>query len=218
MQQVTQIVFILITSIIFFLPPSATGQDKTYYTALKAGAYFPSGDLDDDFDFDTGFNGEIQFGNHFMRNLALEWGIGYFESESRESGNFTDPILGTISGSADLDLWAIPVTLTPKGYFFLENLELYAGVGIGVYFVNLAIDASGTISGPLGTTMGSISEDDDDTIIGGHVLTGANYFIASNIFIGVIGKYIFTEEAEFFNIEFANLNGFIVTGNIGFRY
>ena len=225
MKRLISTIFTLLFPMFFFLPFSALGQDKPKtwiyghnYIAAKAGAYFPTGDLDD-LDFDTGFNGEIVYGYRFNPNFALEGGVGYFQSNSEVSGTITDPVIGTVTGTVDMDLWTVPVTVTAKGIYPIDNVELFAGAGIGLYFVNLDLDASGTISGgALGTISGTISTDDDDTIFGGHILAGANVNITPNVFIGIEGKYIITDEAEFFGVKFSELDGFILTGNIGIRF
>ncbi len=218
MKRIISIIFVLLISMIFFSPLSVLGQDEKHYVVPKLGVYIPTGDLDDA-GFDTGFNGEIVYGYRLSPYFALEGGVGYFQSDAKVSGSFTDPVLGTVSGSAELDLWAIPVTLTAKGIYPLGNVEFFAGGGVGVYFVNLDLKASGMISGgALGTISGSVSGDDDDTIFGGHIVFGIDFNISPNMVYGIEGKYLITDDAEFFGAKFSELNGLIATLKIGIKF
>ena len=181
------------------------------YVTLKGGIYSP--ESDDLEDFDTGFNVEIAFGHYFHKNFALELGIAYFETEASFSG--FNPILGNWSEKDEIT--AIPVTLTAKGIYPTEHVELFAGAGIGAYFVNGESDISTS-------AFGSFSFDDNDTVFGFHLSLGGNFNITENIFLGIEGKYLWAE-AEFEESVFgvpieldADLEGFIVTGNIGFRF
>jgi len=199
--------------LILFFPFAAMGgavENPNYFT-LKAGIYSPqSDDLED---FDTGFNGEISYGRYFHPNFALELGIGYFETEGTSSGFY--PILG---GWREKDeITAIPLTLTAKGIYPTQYVDLFGGVGIGLYFASGEADLSTTALGPL-------SFDDDDTVFGFHLGLGANFNITERLFVGVEGKYLWAE-AEFEDTVFgipveldADLEGFTVTGNVGFRF
>ena len=197
-----------------FLPFSAVGQDNLNYFALKGGIYSPTGDLDD-FNFDTAFNGEIAYGRYFNPNFALEIGAGYFKSDASLSG--VDPIFGG-SYREDDEIRVIPFILSGKGIYPSGNFELYGEIGIGIYLANF----EGVLTH---TVLGTLRVDDDDTVFGVNLGVGANYNITEKIFIGVEGKYILTTDAEFqgaalgipFKIE-SDLNGFIFTGNLGFRF
>ena len=194
---------------IFLLPFSATAADKANYFSVKAGIYSP--ESDDLEDFDTGFTGEIAIGHYLNPNFALELGVGYFKTEA--SFREIDPTLG--SYREDDEITAVPVTLTAKGIYPVDSLELFGEAGVGVYFASGEADASWTGSGG-----GSLDIDEDDTAFGFHLGIGANYNITQNVFIGVEGRYIWAKaEFEAYGIELdADLDGFIVTGNLGFRF
>ncbi len=206
-------ILVLSITFIFFSSFSAMGQEKPSYITIKAGIYTPTDDLDDA-DFDTGFNGEISFGHYFSPNFALEAGVGYFETDASFSGYI--PFVGF--ASEDDEVTAIPITLTGKGVYPGEGFELYLGAGVGVYFANFEADAS--VSG-----LGSFSFEDDDTVFGFHFLLGANFNLTEVVFLGVEWKYILTEEGKakdtFLGVPVtleANLNGYTITGNLGFRF
>ena len=194
------------------IPPVISPRDleNPNYVTLKGGIYSPqSDDLED---FDTGFNGEISYGRYFHRNFALELGVGYFETEATFSG--FDPILGIVEEEDQIT--AIPLTLTAKGTYPTKYVEPYALAGIGLYLVSAESDLSIGIF--------EFSFDDDDTVFGFHLGLGANFNITERLFVGVEGKYLWAE-AEFKDsilgipVELdADLEGFTVTGNVGFRF
>jgi opacity protein-like surface antigen len=188
------------------------GQEKPSYVTIKAGIYSPDGDLGDD--FDTDFNGEVTYGRYLNPNFALEGGIGYFQTEGSDSD------VSALLGSYDVDgeVTVIPITLTAKGIYPGETFELYGGAGIGVYFADFEIDYTTTLQG-------NLTFEDDDTVFGVHILAGVNVDLTDEIFIGVEGKYIWTEEAKLSDTDAGfvyegdgDLNGYMVTANIGFRF
>ena len=183
---------------------------KLNYLTLKVGIYEP--ETDDLDEFDTGFNGEISIGHYFNPNLAIEFGVGYFETDANEvirAYGYTFPI--------DFDIDVIPITLTFKGIVPFEQGEIFAGLGVGGYYVDAELDVE-----VLGS---SINLEDEDFIFGFHVVLGAQFDITETVFMGVEGKYFLTDDAELednyagipFEVE-GELDGFTVTANLGFRF
>lgn len=205
---------ILVIIITFVLPFPSLGQETSNYFAAKAGIYSPTGDLDD-FNFDTAFNGEVAYGRYLNPNFALEIGVGYFKSDASISG--VDPIFGGSYTEED-EIKVIPFIVSGKGIYPSGNFELYGEIGIGIYLA----DFEGVVTH---TVLGTVRVDDDDTVFGVNLGVGVNYNITKKVFIGVEGKYILTTDAEFqgtvlgvpFKVE-SDLNGFILTGNLGFRF
>lgn len=188
------------------------------YITLKSGAFFPTGDLDDD-DFDDGFNGAVAFGHRFNRYFALEGEAGYFQTDTKDRGTVSSSGL-TFTGRAVSDLFSIPLRITALGVLPLaeDRFELFGGVGFGVYITHLDLKLDGNVTGPGGSVSGTVSDDDTDVHVGGHFLAGANYNLSHNLFVGVEGRYQITDEAELFGVDAFDLNGFTVTGNLGFRF
>jgi outer membrane protein W len=202
------ITIIALVLIFLLLPLVANAQELENYFVGKFGVYLPKDDLDD-LDFDTGLSGEIAFGHYFFKNFALEVGVGYFRSES--SGNWSG---GGIAVAWEAYVDVIPLTLTAKGILPVGPVELYAGAGGGVYFADYS--ETGTLT--IGTTTYSYSFSGEDTAFGGHILSGVNFDVASNVFLGIEGKYIFTDDFKISGVDIASLNGYMVTGNIGYRF
>jgi opacity protein-like surface antigen len=196
-----------ITVMLFLISFPALGAEKANYFAVKAGIYSP--ESDDLEDFDTGFNGELAIGRYFHPDLALELGVGYFETEATFQGSL--PIVGDYREEVEISV--IPVTLSAKGIYPINSVELFGEIGIGVYFSNG--ESNITFTG-----LGNIYIDDDDTPFGFQLGLGGNFNITQNVFLGLEGEYLWAgAEFEGYGIKLdADLDGFIVTGNLGFRF
>jgi opacity protein-like surface antigen len=180
---------------VLFLATASFAASLPNYFVVKAGIFEPQGDDIDD--FDTGFNGEIAFGRYITPNIALELGLGYFQTDGPD---FFDPTLGTVSTELD----AVNVKLSGRALFPIGKFEPFVEVGVGVYFVDLEIAVLGlTIS-------------DDDTAFGFHLGLGANFNVTPNVFLGVEGRYIFLEP-KFSGIDVES-DGITVTANLGYRF
>jgi len=200
--------FCAVVTVMLFSGPAAEAQTSNY-AVLKAGAYFPnSGDLNG---FNTGFNGEVAFGHYFNKNFAGELGLGYFQS----SGN------GSASGSgytatANGDIYSVPLTIALKAIYPMEKWEFYALGGTGAYYCNASVN--GSITRGIFTFVGSESK--NTVTWGGFLGAGANVNIDQNWFIGLEGKYLWAKPQFTFvgqNID-VSFDGWIVTGNLGFRF
>lgn len=185
-------VFILSSLLVFTLPLAAWGDDKPNYISARAGFYFYSGDVGEKTNLDEAFIGEIAYGRRFHPNFALEGGIGYIHDGHR-SEHRSD------------DLRGYPLTLTAIGIYPLENVDLFAGGGIGVYFMSF----DGQVN--------NVNAHGKDTVFGGHLLLGANLDVWSPVFVGIEGKYLFLEQAQFDGQEL-DLDGFTVMAKFGFRF
>jgi len=184
---------------------------KPNYVTLKGGIYSPqSDDLDD---FETGFNGEISVGHYFHPNFALELAVGYFETEDSVSGFI--PILGNFTEKDEIT--AVPVTLAAKGIYPMGSAELFAAGGIGVYYIEGETDISTS-------ALGRFAFDGDDAVFGFHLGLGGHMNIAENLFLGIEGKYLWAEtefEGSLSGVPIelnADLEGFMVTANLGLRF
>jgi len=195
-------------------PPSAQPAEKRSadvlipnYVVAKAGAYFPQENWDVldlgyfEYSLDTGFNGELAYGHYFNRNWALELGVGYFYT----SGD--DVLGGVVSSKSSMDV--MPLTVAIKGIIPVDKFEIYGLGGIGAYFVWADEKVNG------------IRFNDDDIVFGGFLGAGVNYNITPTAFIGLEGKYLWTDKASFsdglLNTK-QKLDGWIATFNLGFRF
>lgn len=200
MKKFKTIFAISVIAFILSLSLNSFAEDKKGgYILIKPSAFIPTNDLDHK-GFDTSFSGEVVVGSYYSRNVALEAGIGYFQTETSTSGTgFTE----------EDDMWVIPVTINFKGVIPFRGGEINAGAGPGVYFANLKAKGSNVFTG-------TFSNDAHAVAFGGHVLAGGNIDITRNVFIGVEGKYIFTTGADLLGSKI-KLNGFIASGVLGYR-
>ena len=203
MRRVGSVAVLLVASCVGLTPLTAFGANPPNYFVLKGGVYAPESEFILDRSPDKGFNGEVAFGHYFLPFLAIELGVGYFES----TGDWTDPQF-----SGEVDIWAIPVTLNLKGVLPLGNLELYGLAGIGYYFTDAEVVLA---------TVGTSS--DSDGVFGFQLGGGASFNITKSIFIGAEVKYFWLEpEFELQGIPpdqgEINFDGWLATGNLGFRF
>ncbi len=170
------------------------------YVVAKLGAYFPtSNDLSG---YNTGFSGEFAFGHYFNPYIAVELGVGYFQTE----GDVTVSVPGSKYRSNE-KIEVTPLTASLK-FILPVNIyvEPYIIGGIGAYFVHDHIDASGF--------HGDLS--DDETAFGAHIGGGINFNIAPNFFIGAECKYVWVEPSLYGTD--VDLSGVRVMGNFGVRF
>lgn len=198
------VLLLCVAALMFFVFSDALAADN--YFVVKAGMYSPqSGDLDE---FDKGFNGEIAYGRYFNKNIAAEIGLGYFHTDASESGTEYGLHFDT---EADVDV--IPLTVALKAIAPIGRAELYALGGLGIYFTKGEIKENMSGAEPY-------SVDDTDAAFGGFLGAGLSFNITDQVFIGVEGKYHFVEaDWEFEGESVTNkLDGWTVTGNLGFRF
>ncbi len=185
----------------------ATGAEYQNYVVGKMGVYSPqSNDLES---YDNGFNGEIALGHYFNRNLAGEVGLGYFGTGGTFYGyNGYD---GYFSDDVSIDV--VPMTASLKAILPLNSqVELYGIGGIGLYFVNANIDTSSQYRGHYSTS-------DDDATLGAHLGGGITINMDKRLFLGAEAKYLWANANFNGNLQGdVDLDGFIFTANIGYRF
>jgi len=197
----TQISLFLILAVILvgIAPSAALAEKPSSYLLLKGGYYNPSKSFDlDNVHFSTkdGYVLEGAIGHYFLPFLAVEVGGGYLRSK-------TDVTPAT----ADAKLKVVPVVATGKLLLPAGPIEPYAEFGVGLYIVDL--DISG--NGDTGTFSGSTK-----TAFGYHAGGGVNINLGPVVFLGAEGRYLWVERS-YGGVDI-NLDGFTVTGDIGFRF
>ena len=190
--------FLVLAVILMGISPSAAlAEGPPNYIVLKGGLYSPSDDFDIDtthFNRDDGFVAEIAAGHYFLPMFATELGVGYFESKSTPA-----------VPSGEVKFKVVPVTLTGKVLLPLGPVEPYGEFGIGGYITEA--DVSGTIGNFSGSTKG---------VFGLHAGAGVNVNLTQTTFIGAEGRYLWAKPS--FGGQDIKLDGFTVTGNLGFRF
>jgi opacity protein-like surface antigen len=194
---------VLAVVLIGIAPPASLAENPANYVALKAGIYSPSASFDlNNFnggtptrlDSKTGFAGEIAVGHYFLPILAIELGAGYFESKGSPAAQ-----------PGETKLRVVPVIATGKAFLPLGPIEPYGEFGIGAYITEL------DVNGNLGSFTGSTK-----VTYGLHAGAGVNFNITQIVFLGVEGRYLWAKPS--FGGQDIKLNGFTVTGDLGFRF
>jgi len=200
-------IFMVVLVLILLIPINIFAQSP-FYIAFKPGIYSPqSSDLDG---FDTGFNGDFVFGFRLNPNIAVELGIGYFNTEGEKT------VTGATYGGRknfDLDVWSFTFTL--KAILPYKKWEFFGFGGGGAYSVSRPYDVENYYHHYYYDDY----DDDYDLVLGGYLGAGIHYNIAPKIFLGVEGKYLWTEQAKFEYLEERfRMDGIIATAVIGFRF
>ena len=199
--------------VLAFLIPIDVFAQSPIYIAFKPGIYSPqSGDLDG---FDNGFSGEVAFGYRLNPNIAAEIGFGFFNTEGEKT------VGGATYVGREFNIDVYPVTFTLKAILPYKKWEFYGLGGAGVYIV----------SRPYGDDYyhdHHHHHDHDyeyDAIFGGYLGAGINYNITPRIFVGVEGKYLWTDKVKLEYGEFGaplevefRMDGIIATAVIGIRF
>ena len=194
---------VLAIALVGAISPAFAAESPENYLAIKAGVYSPSDSNDlNDFnggsttrlDSKTGFAGEIAAGHYFLPNVALEVGAGYFQSEGSAAAQ-----------PGETKLKVVPVTATGKVLIPIGMFEPYGLFGIGAYFTELDVNGNtGNFSGSSEITYGL------------HAGAGVNLNFTKDMFVGLEGKYLWAKPS--FGGQDINLDGFITTANLGFRF
>lgn len=194
---------VLAASLAGIITPAFAVEKPANYMALKVGVYSPSDSYDlNDFnggqttrlDSKTGFAGELAVGHYFLPMLAVEAGAGYFQSEGSAEAQ-----------PGETKLKVVPVTATGKILIPIGIFEPYGLFGIGAYFTDLEV------SGNTGNFSGS-----SEITYGLHAGGGVNLNFGNEMFVGLEAKYLWAKPS--FGGQDINLDGFITTANLGFRF
>lgn len=188
---------VLAIALIAISIPATAADRPANYLVFKGGLYSPSQDFDFDtvhFERDDGFVAELAMGHYFMPIFATELGVGYFESKATPA---------VPPGESKFKV--VPVTLTGKLLLPIGPIEPYGEFGIGGYITDFEV--SGTPGNFSGSTKG---------VFGLHAGGGLNIDVAPNIFLGAEGRYLWAKPS--FGGQDIKLDGFTVTGNVGFRF
>ncbi|PKN12375.1 MAG: hypothetical protein CVU69_07780 [Deltaproteobacteria bacterium HGW-Deltaproteobacteria-4] len=202
MKKTTVLLLVLAGALIGFTPQAKAAAGEGNYLALKGGIYSPSSSYDlDNFnagdrehiDSKSGFAGEVAVGHYILPILAVEFGVGYFESEG-----------SPLASPGETKLTVVPLLATGKILLPLGWIEPYGLFGIGAYISDLDVnDNSGDVEGSTEITYGL------------HAGAGVNFNLQDNLFVGLEGKYLWAEPS--FGGQHIELDGFVTTAAIGFR-
>lgn len=191
---------VLAVVLIGIAPSVSLAEGSSDYTVLKYGIYSPSStyDLENiNVHTKTGFDAEIAFGHYVLPMLALELGVGYFESKGSPAAQ-----------PGETKLKVVPILLTAKVFLPLMLIEPYGEFGIGYYITKFEVSG---LSGSLANV-----SSDRKGVVGLHTGAGVNVNITPIVFVGAEGRYLWAKPS--FGGQDIKLDGFTVTADLGFRY
>ncbi len=199
MKTLSALFLILAVALIGMAPSAALADKPSSYLVLKGGAYSPSNSFDlDNVHFNTkaGYVLEGALGHYFLPFLAVEVGGGYLESKTDAS-----------VPSANAKLKVVPVVATGKLLLPAGPIEPYAEFGVGLYIVDLDISGNGATGNFSGST---------NSAFGYHAGGGVNIDLGPVVFLGAEGRYLWIKRS--YGPVDIKLDGFTVTGDLGFRF
>jgi opacity protein-like surface antigen len=169
---------------------------KKGYFALKVGRFNPNTDYGSTTsglkNFDSDMNYEVAFGSRGSKYFAFDLGLGYYTSPGKKS---------SVSKVSVYD-----ATVSAIGILPISSVDLFAGIGAGVYYANLKDSINDTTSGAFGYQF----------------LGGADINITNSIAIGGEVKYSSAKpEYEIVGTGSKlklNVGGTTYSGVIKFRY
>ena len=187
---------------------------RNNYGLVKVGMFQPSGDMDDA-NYDNGGDLSLVYGRYLNRYLVLEAGFDVFGSDQKTIYGY-NPRVGDYR--QDNSLVAVAGLVTLKGEMPVGPVDLFGGIGGGIYSVTLSSDIDSS-------RYYDISTDDSDGVFGMHVVAGANFNINDRFFVGVEGKYRWTGDVDIHDtvasipVDYkGDLSGYAVTFNAGLRF
>lgn len=166
------------------------------YIALKVGRFNPNADYGATNDrlnnFDSDMNYEVAFGSRKSKHFAFDFGFGYYSASGKNV-----PVNKTSFYDA---------TVTAIGILPISSVDLFAGIGAGVYFAKLKAPCF----------------EGNYLAIGYQFLGGVDINITKNIAIGGEVKYSQAKPEytmiQSGSIELINIVGTTYNGAVKFRY
>jgi opacity protein-like surface antigen len=148
--------------------------------ALKVDYINFTEDVFDEIDLESGLYVGLEGYYGIMPNLYLGLEAGW-------AGTSNDDFVEELDSDVDIDVTLVPIELNLK-YAFEVSPALVIDIGAGVSYswFNVEVDVD-----ELGDA------DEDDWVFGGQVFADVNYKFSKMWFVGINGKYQFTEDLEF---------------------
>lgn len=198
-------VILVFLSFCLLTPGLVSAADPAGYAALKLGYFTPNNDDDGLDGFDSVGSFGLAFGAKFSPNFAIEVGSEYYSTDDNWNGYIDGDY---VIAKGTVTTWSLPITcklIAPVS----NELEVFLGLGIGLYTSEFEIEASG----PYAYAEGSDTASD----IGYHAVVGADYKINPNISLGMELKW-FEADLDFNDLFYDEINVGGTTFNVVAKY
>ena len=204
---------VMVFGALAWTPGWAAAMDFRNYGLAGIGLNRPTGGLDDA-GYDTGLTTRITYGRVLSKNLVVEGTAEFFFTDQDLNGGTDDA--GYYTREDTIGVSALMVTL--KGQVPAGPLTLFAGAGVGGYYIALDSEIETT-------AFGDFDVDDEDSVWGVHVVLGATWDLTRRIFLGGQWLYRWTDDVKIEKrvgtvpVELkGDLDGYAVTFMGGFRF
>jgi len=179
---------VLLISLVFvFILAATTVQAQQYVlgnsnVALKVDYFAFTEDVFGDVDLDEGVYVGLEGYYGVMPELYLGMEVGWAGTSNDDRVNIAGDKVKT-----DVDVTFVPVELNLK-YAIAASPEWIIGIGAGVSYSYFEVEID---------PKGYRDADEDDWVWGGQLFADVNYKMSDQWFLGINGKYQFTEDLEF---------------------
>jgi hypothetical protein len=190
-------------------------KSKNYHNYARigiGGSYFTD-DLEAA-EFEGGVNGSLSYGRYLFKYLVVEASIGGFATGEEFKGNTARAGDYTRTDT----IFVNTLLATVKGEWPIGPVRLFAGGGVGGYFLNLHSEMETD-------SLGDFESSQSDSVVGVHGVAGAYFDITRRFFLGLEGMYYQTddieidEEAASIPVSYeGNLDGFTLALTCGFKF
>ena len=181
-----KILLAALTIVCIFASASADAADKyalgDMNVALKVDYFAFTEDVFGDVDLDEGVYVGLEGYYGVMPDLYLGLEVGWAGTSNDDDINIAGDLVDT-----DVDVTLVPVELNLK-YVIEASPEWIIGIGAGVSYNYFEVEID---------PKGYSDADEDDWVWGGQLFADVNYKMSEQWFMGVNGKYQFTEDLEF---------------------
>lgn len=216
-----RLVFLLLILIVF--TPNLHAQISVRSIGLGGGIYSPAMDYWNDNVLNSW--GE-EFSNGIYGNANIEISIASFVSCRVDAGYWSQSLTqGNIPFGNELRTDEMSVQLLPVSFDLLfttpesfdKFFRIYAGIGVGINFINMKYTS--TIP-----SLGTFEEEHGGRDLFGHLIIGFDYEIVESIAIGIEGRYIYgryQQQAKVNNVTYGNLvdiNGPQIMGTVKYLF
>lgn len=190
-------------------------KSKTYhnYARIGIGGSLFTHDLEEA-EFEGGVNGSLSYGRYLFKYLVIEASIGGFATGEEFEGNTA--LAGDYTRTDSI--FVNTVLATVKGEWPIGPVRLFAGGGVGGYFLTLHSDMETD-------HLGDFESSQSDSVVGVHGVAGAYFDVTRRFFLGLEGMYYQTDDIEIdeqaatIPVSYdGNLDGFMLALTCGFKF